>query len=175
MGFLSNLSDFVAQIPDDPATALQGLDLAEAEIDKVISVIHAQQAKLNPVNFKNRGYISGVSFGGGDRAPALAMHHERAHAVTADTLEGVLKDLITFQEACTRAKNAIIEADETAAADLKAKEVAATSLTVGSMTNEGENAHQQAQNEHGPGSASDEPEPPAGTDPAPTDNGTEQP
>lgn len=175
MGFFNSLHDFVTQIPDDSGTALQGLDLAEAEIDAVIKVIQDEQAKLDPTHFKNRGHISDGSFGGGDRAPTLTLHHHRAHGVTADTLDGVLQDLRTFQQACRDAKNAIVEADETAAADLRAKEAAATSLSLGSMTDQGRYAHQQAQYDHQDDAPTDQPEgdqPPAG----PTDgNETEEP
>lgn len=157
MGFQGSLHDFVAQIPDDSGAALQGLDLAESEINAVITVIENERAKLDPSHFKDRGHISDRSFGGGDRAPALALHHHRAHGVTADTLDGVLADLLTFQQACRDAKNAIVEADETAAADLRAKGTAATSLTVGSMTNQGQSANTQAQYDHQDDTTSDQP------------------
>lgn len=126
----------------------QGLQLAEQQVEGVIDVIDTELALLDPAKFEADGHIPDGSFGGSDRAPALAMHHRRAHQVTVDTLHGVRTDLVAFRTACQEARAAIHEADLNAADELRLKQAAVTSLTTGSFSDHGADAYTNAQHEH---------------------------
>lgn len=150
MAFLSQLgafADIATRIAKDSAEA-EGLALADETIESVIKVIHDEEDKLSPAEFENSGHISSGSFGGGDRAPSLALHYSRAHEVTADTLKGVRKDLRAFQDACRDARKVIAGADQGAADQLQVTQVAVDSLTAGSWSDWGERSHEQAQQDH---------------------------
>lgn len=160
MAFSSRLgafTDIATRIGKDSAEA-EGLALADETIEAVIKVIQDEEDKLNPTEFENSGHISSGSFGGGDRAPTLALHYALAHEVTADTLKGVRKDLRAFQDACREARKVIAGADQDAADRLHVSQVAVESLTTGSWSNWGERSHEQAQQDHGYDSPPDEQE-----------------
>lgn len=144
---LDGFVDAITSAPQTPTTA-RGLDLADKKIDEVVRTIGTELDNLNEVKFENSGHIAATSFGGGDRAPALALHHTRAHGVIVDTLKGVRADLIAFQRACREAREAIADVDQTAADDLRAKLVAVDSLRTGSWSDRGEEAYEQAQHDH---------------------------
>lgn len=124
----------------------EGLQLADEKIDGIISQIQEELKKLSPKKFETEGYIAPASFGGGDRAPGLGLHHGRAHAVVAETLRGVIQDLENFQQACRDARKYILEADQGAADDLGSTRLAVDSLVVGSWTNEGQGSYDDARN-----------------------------
>jgi hypothetical protein len=160
MAFLADLGAFtyLATRPYlDPSASPRGLDLAVETIDEVIALIEEEQRNIKPDRFEVQGHISPASFGGGDRAPALALHHGRAHAVTADTLRGVLTDLRAFQQACRDAKNAIIDVDEDTAGRLRATQVAVDALAVTTSIDHGRRAHERAQHDHANDRPTDEP------------------
>ncbi len=141
MGFLYNLDQFVQTEP----TAPQGLDLAEDAINDVITQINTELDGLKPAEFESDGAIQPTSFGGADAAPELALHHRRAHEVTYKTLRGLKDDLITFQEACRKAKEAVIVADQDAAARQQRTQQAVEILQVGASQQQSRHDHQQAQ------------------------------
>jgi hypothetical protein len=162
MSFATSLGAFTnvaTRLPDGGATeAARGLDLADQKIQEVIESIQAELDDLDPTEFENNGHISAVSFGGGDRAPEIALHHTRAHGVTADTLNGVLEDLRTFRQACSDARQLIADTDQDTADQLQRTQGAVEALTTASWTNQGEDSNRQAQQDHMYDTPSDEPE-----------------
>jgi hypothetical protein len=145
---LLEIGAFANLVTTAPRKSARGLELADQTIESVIKVIEEEQAKLDPAEFENRGHISSVSYGGGERAPALALHYTRAHAVTTDTLRGVREDLRTFQQACRDARKLIAGTDEDAADRLQVTQVAVDGLVVGSWSDRGEQSNEQAQEDH---------------------------
>lgn len=141
MGFTLNLSQFLDVAPQGST----GLSLAEEAIDDVIKRIEEEMEVLRPEEFAFAASISAGSFGGADSAPNLALHHRRAHEVTWKTLRGVREDLLTFQEACRKAKHEIIAADEDAAGRHRSTLDAVEVLAVGSSHGQGRRDHEQAQ------------------------------
>lgn len=141
MGFLYNLEQFV----QTETIAPQGLDLAEKAIDDVIAQIDIELDALRPDEFETTGSIQPASFGGADAAPELALHHSRAHEVTYKTLRGLKDDLITFQDACRKAKQEVIVADQDAAERQQRTLQAVEILQVGASQQQSRHDHQQAQ------------------------------
>lgn len=134
-----------AGVPGAGAADPEGLDLAEETIDEVITLIESKQQDLAPQHFATRGHINAGAFGGADSAPSLALHYSRAHEVITDTLEGVKKDLVAFQQACRDAKQAIVDADGESADRMRVAQAAVERLAVGAHSNEGEHAYDNAQ------------------------------
>jgi hypothetical protein len=145
MGFNLNLSQFLDTVPFASSSAPEGLDLAVDAIDDVVKQIEKEMEVLVPSEFASAGAIQKTSFGGADAAPNLALHYTRAHEVTWKTLRGVKADLVKFEEACQKAKQEIIAADEDAADRHNRTRSAVEVLTAGSDTHEGSYQHQQAQ------------------------------
>jgi hypothetical protein len=141
MGFSLDLAAFVHTEPAAP----QGLDLAEDAIDDVIKQIDAELDALQPVEFESTAAIRPTSFGGADAAPELALHHGRAHEVTYKTLRGLKDDLVTFQEACRKAKEEVVVADQDAAERQQRTLQAVEILQVGASQQQGRQDHAQAQ------------------------------
>lgn len=163
MSFASSLGAFTnvaARLPDGErprADAIRGLDLADREIQEVIDSIQGELDDLDPAAFETKGHISPVSFGGADLASKIAMHHSRAHAVTADTLNGVITDLETFRDACRNVRAMIAETDEGAADALNRTVTAVDTLEVAARTNQAQQTHEQAQQEHADHTPTEEP------------------
>jgi hypothetical protein len=157
MGILGVFTDVMGRLPEDGPGTLRGLDLAESVIEGVITTISREQDNLDPVEFEDKGYIAAGSFGGADQAPGLALHHTRAHGVTADTLTGVKTDLENFQVACRLARQAIVDADQEASDRIRYTQVAVDQLAFGARTNHGEQANSQAQRTHQHDRATDRP------------------
>ena len=74
-------SDLMARPAD--AETLEGLRLVEEKINDVITAINKELDQFDPEIFQKDGEIKPQSFGDTDRAPLLALHHRRAHQVTA--------------------------------------------------------------------------------------------
>lgn len=160
MAFLTSLDAFLdaAVTPgSDSSSTQRGLDLAVGTIEAVIRSIEIERENLDPDSFEHRGHISGRSFGGADRAAALALHHTRAHAVTADTLKGVIEDLRTFQQACRDTLQAISDVDLDAADRLRRTQLAVQTLAAGAGGGEGDRSYRQAQYDHQHDTPTDEP------------------
>ncbi|NYI43844.1 hypothetical protein BJ993_000924 [Nocardioides aromaticivorans] len=136
-------TDLMARPAD--AEALEGLKLVEEKINDVITAINRELDQFDPAIFQKDGEIKPQSFGDTDRAPLLALHHRRAHQVTAETLSGVREDLIAFRQACRDARGFVEQADQDAAAEITLTHKAVERLNEGSATSHGESANQQAQ------------------------------
>ncbi|WP_148612150.1 hypothetical protein [Nocardioides rubriscoriae] len=141
MGFSLDLAAFVDTEPTGP----QGLDLAEDAINNVIDQIDTELKTLRPVDFESEGAIRPTSFGGADAAPELALHHSRAHEVTYKTLIGLKDDLVAFQEACRKAKQEVVLADQDAAERQRRTLQAVELLEVGASQQQSRRDHEQAQ------------------------------
>lgn len=137
-GFTQSLSSYLDGL------SATGLDLVVEGVDDVIAQINVEQDRIKPEVFKSDGTISPASFGGGDTAPLVALHHTRAHEVIGTTLDGIKADLEALRQACIDAKNAIISADEESAARMSAAQRAVESLVAGSTTDRSDRAYEQA-------------------------------
>jgi hypothetical protein len=122
--------------------------IIEGEIHGIITVIDQELAHFDPADFKSAGHISPGSFGGGDRAPSLTLHHTKAHGVMADTLYGLRADLHEYQQACRDAREFLKDADLTSAGDLTALKNAVEALGTGAQSDQGGAAYSQAQYNH---------------------------
>lgn len=136
-------TDLMARPAD--AETLEGLKLVEEQINNVITTINKELDQFDPEIFQKDGEIKPQSFGDTDRAPLLALHHRRAHQVTAETLVGVRKDLIAFRQACRDARAFVEQADQDAAVEVTLTQKAVERLDQGSSTSHGESANQHAQ------------------------------
>lgn len=143
MDVLLNLMGF-----GDKVVSAFELVLIECEIDGIVGTIEKELEHYKPEHFHNRGHIAAGSFGGGDRAPSLALHHTKAHAVMTDTLYGIRKDLLEYQQACRDARKFLQEADLTSAGDLNALTKAVEALSTGARSDHGADAYSQAQYAH---------------------------
>ena len=120
----------------------------ESEIDKIVGTIEDELRGYKPEQFQNQGHVDHASWGAGDRAASIAMHHARAHGVMTDTLIGVRKDLRAYQQACRDARRFMEDADLTAAGDLTAIRNAVDALAGSARSDHGNQAYTQAQNDH---------------------------
>lgn len=154
-------ADIRAKLLDGPTTGTtaKGLELVEERVTLVIKAIDLQLTDFKPKEFETAGEIREASFGAADRSSLLALHHRRAHAVTAATLTGVKQDLEAFRQACTDARMLIQEADRRVADEVVLTRRAVDRLLEGSESDHGSTANDQAQ-QNAAGS-----EPAAGTTP----------
>lgn len=140
-------SDIMAGLLDGPADqgTIDGIELVEKEVTKVIGVIDEKLETIEPESFDTLGSIQATSFGDTERSPLLAVHHRRAHQVTYETLIGVRQDLIAFRKACVDARLFLKRADDDAADEAALTRRAVERLVQGSATNHGEAANTEAQ------------------------------
>lgn len=141
---LNQVTDFIDSLPA-AATAPEGLDLAVESIQLVIETIETERANIEPVGFAFEALVYPSSFGGADSAPNLGTHYSRAHEVIWKTLDGLKKDLQTFQEACLAAKNEIISADENSADRMRIAQNAVERLATGDASRDSVREHREAQ------------------------------
>jgi hypothetical protein len=144
---MTQLRNIPIDLAGSPVTP-QGLDLVDKAIENVITTITTELGYIKPAEFEADGHIAPASFGRADRAASIALHHTRAHGVVVDTLSGVKTDLENFQVALQSARDAVLEADQTTADELRLKQVAVTALTTGSRSDEGDRAYNNAQHNH---------------------------
>jgi hypothetical protein len=127
------------------SSGLQELELVVEKIDMVIDLIEVEQAELQPVTFAFGASIADGSFGRADSSSHLSHHYNRAHEVTWKTLRGVKEDLVAFREACRAARDAIREADDQVADQMRTITSALGIVEAGGRGQRSHNAHQAAQ------------------------------
>ncbi|HVK27329.1 MAG TPA: hypothetical protein VM575_03255 [Nocardioides sp.] len=139
-------SDIMAKLLDGPADqdTIDGIELVEAEVTKVIGVIDEKLDTIKPDAFDSLGAIQPTSFGDTERSSLLSVHHRRAHQVTYETLVGVRADLVAFRKGCADARLFLQRADDNAADEAALTRKAVDRLTQGSSTNHAETANTQA-------------------------------
>ena len=121
----------------------KGLALVETAIDGAIKDIQLAADTLEPDDFDAHAFIPKAAFGTADRSAEVALHHQRAHGVMKETLDGVLEDLHRFKEACVLARADIKGVDSDAAAALIASSRAVASLS-SADTDHGDTAYENA-------------------------------
>ncbi|GAA3686781.1 hypothetical protein GCM10022237_51410 [Nocardioides ginsengisoli] len=120
-----------------------GLALVESAIDRAIKEIETATHTLKPADFDAHAFIPKPAFGTADRSAELALHHQRAHSVMKETLDGVLEDLHRFKDACALARADIKGVDGDAGAALLASTRAVESLG-NADTDHGDTAYDNA-------------------------------
>jgi hypothetical protein len=132
---------------DGVVTTVQLVSI-ESEIDAIVKTIEDELASYKPEHFQNQGHVDHASWGAGDRASSIALHHSRAHGVMTDTLIGVRKDLRAYQQACRDARRFMEDADLTAAGDLAAIRNAVQALSTAAGSRQADDAYDRARTAH---------------------------
>ena len=90
------------------------------------------------------------AFGGSSSAQTLGAEHRTAHQIVADTIQGVVTDLWGYRDGVEQFEAGMGTADDTAADDLRAREVAVDALVTSSGSNHGESRYHHSQVNHLP-------------------------
>lgn len=111
----------------DVAQTLHELEVDPAVIRRVVRILEDGTQQLETSDFPDLALPPGA-FGGSDPGRDLGTHHALAHAVVVDTLVGLSSDLARFRSGVEDAVSLVLEADETAAADLDQRRARAASI-----------------------------------------------
>lgn len=134
------------------ATAMQALAVDQTNIDRVLRALRDCTDGGWDAQFAAEAAIAVPSFGGGDHAPVLGQHHDRAHQVMAETVAGIVADLTAFAEGVHQAARFISDADESTAASLRQKQDAVEMMDDAWVTSEADAAYDRARNDQTAGS-----------------------
>jgi hypothetical protein len=93
------------------------------------------------------------AFGASPSAQTLGAEHRTAHRIIADTIQGVVTDLWGYRDGVEQFEAGMGTADDTAAEDLRAREVAVDALVTSSGSNHGESRYRHSQVDHLPSDA----------------------
>ncbi len=140
---------FLQQAVAAGASGASEINMVEDQIDAVVKQIEGELDQLWPYALAFGGSVSDLSWGGGESAPNLRLHYSKAHEVTWKTLMGVKQDLLDFQEACRLAKQEIVDADQSAGAQLASVTSAVEVLNTGNGGRNTRHAHDSARNQVG--------------------------
>lgn len=90
------------------------------------------------------------AFGGCPSGQELGAEHRTAHAIIADTIQGVVTDLWGYRDGVEQFVAGMGTADDTAAADLQAQQAAVEMLAASAQSNHGESQYHNSQVNHLP-------------------------
>lgn len=90
------------------------------------------------------------AFGASPSGQTLGAEHRTAHRIIADTIQGVVTDLWGYRDGVEQFEAGMGTADDTAAADLRARENAVDALVTSAGSNHGESRYHDSQVNHLP-------------------------
>ncbi|TYL44839.1 hypothetical protein FXB39_21345 [Nocardioides sp. BGMRC 2183] len=146
--YMADLMSLINQAKS-PQRALSDIELVDEEIRGVISQVQHELEQNERQKFRREAEINEASFGGGDYASDLGVHHTRAHVVVDETLGGVETDLQDFVAACTEAREILTESDAQASEDFTMVTEFISAIDGGSHGNNTQDANDHAQQNPG--------------------------
>lgn len=114
---------------DQVVSILQGLHVNEEAIQAVSAALEEGAELIEKSSFMTADPLPVTAFGAGDKGGLLGFHHDKAHAVIRETLDTFMVDLVGFAEGVSHAVDLVVDADETARADLAVQREAVEILT----------------------------------------------
>jgi hypothetical protein len=120
--------------------------LDEAKIEAVKSGLEEGASAIVGSGFADVR-LPGSAFGGSARGSELGHHHERAHQVITETLEGVVADLRDFRAGVAQAKAMIHEIDADSAGALDRQREALAAIVDANRTFAADDRYHQARND----------------------------
>ncbi|WP_141012567.1 hypothetical protein [Nocardioides sambongensis] len=146
--YLDDLMSFITQAKT-PQRVLSDIEIVDEEIRGVISQVQEELEQNERQTFRREGEISETSFGGGDYASSLGIHHTRAYQVVDETLGGVETDLQDFVAACQQARDILTESDAQAAEDFTLVTEFISAIDSGTHGSNTQHANENAQQHPG--------------------------
>lgn len=120
--------------------------LDEAKIEAVKSGLDRGAAAITGSDFADIR-LPATAFGGSARASELGHHHDRAHQVITETLEGVVADLRDFRAGVIKAEAVITEIDADSAGALDRQREAVAALDDANRHFSSDSRYHQARND----------------------------
>lgn len=120
----------------------------EAKIEAVKSGLDRGAAAITGSGFSDIR-LPGTAFGGSAKAAELGHHHDRAHQVITETLEGVVADLRDFRAGVIKAEAVITEIDADSAGALGRQREAVAALDDANRHFSSDTRYHQARNDQG--------------------------
>lgn len=114
---------------DQVVSILQGLNVNEEAIQEVSAALEEGAELIAKSSFMTSDPLPVTAFGAGDKGQLLGFHHDKARVVIRETLDAFMGDLISFADGVTHAVDLVVDADETARADLSVQREAVEILT----------------------------------------------
>lgn len=108
---------------------LQGLHVNEEAIQGVSAALEEGAKLIEKSSFMTADPLPVTAFGAGDKGGLLGFHHDKARVVIQETLDAFMVDLVGFAQGVAHAVDLVVDADETALADLSVQRQAVQILT----------------------------------------------
>lgn len=103
---------------DKVVSILQDLNVNEEAISEVSVALENGAELIAKSSFMTADPLPVSSFGAGDKGNLLGFHHDKARVVIRETLDAFMGDLVGFAEGVSHAVDLVVDADESARADL---------------------------------------------------------
>jgi hypothetical protein len=114
---------------DRVVSILQDLSVNEEAIQAVSAALQDGAELIETSSFMTADPLPVTAFGASDKGGLLGFHHDKARVVIRETLDAFMGDLVSFAEGVSHAVDLVVDADETAQADLSLQRQAAEILT----------------------------------------------
>lgn len=136
-------------LPTPPGGGGGDIDIDPAALEQLKAALRRAAEALETERFSDVELDEGA-FGGCPSGTELGAEHRTAHQIIADTISGVVTDLWGYREGVEQFEAGMGTADDTAAADLRAREVAVEALKDSATSNYGESQYHNSQANHLP-------------------------
>ena len=125
---MSFMGDVTSAIDDVTAAAASGdLTRVPAAIERLEQLLDTSAEQLGSSDFRDV-HLTSSAFGASESAASLGEEHRLAHAVVADTIVGVARDLVGFRAGVIEFDRAVETADTGTAADLQRRQAGVEAL-----------------------------------------------
>lgn len=114
---------------DQVVSILQDLNVNEEAISAVSAALEEGAELIEKSRFMTADPLPVTAFGASDKGGLLGFHHDKARMVIRETLDTFMVDLVGFAEGVSHAVDLVVDADETALADLTLQRQAVDILT----------------------------------------------
>ncbi len=125
------------------------IDIDPAALAKLKTALSQAAEELETERFSDV-HLDDGAFGGCPSGAELGAEHRTAHAIIADTIQGVVTDLWGYRDGVEQFEAGMGTADDTAAADMRAREAAVEALSTSATSNHGETNYHRSQVNHLP-------------------------
>ncbi|MGZ5400573.1 MAG: hypothetical protein ACXWDM_11220 [Nocardioides sp.] len=138
-------------IPDalPPPPGGGDIEIDPAALEKLKSTLRLAAEELESDRFSDIA-LDESAFGGCPTGQELGAEHRTAHAIIADTIQGVVTDLWGYRDGVEQFETGMGTADDTAATDLLARQAAVEVLAASAANNHGESQYHNSQVNHLP-------------------------
>jgi methyl-accepting chemotaxis protein len=146
---LPDLVTAVHTTADQLGATLQSMNVAEDKVQAVVKALHGAADELSSKSFE-KATIGRSSFGATSSADSLGLHHDLAHQVMSETLQGMVTDLTAFSANVTAALKHFGETDQTVADDMTARREIVEDMTYTWQHSHADAANHEARNHQHP-------------------------